>query len=95
MTEFHVISCKDDGVGMDEETLQFLFDPFYSKKNKGRGLGLASVVGIVKGHGGRVSVESTVGVGTEFRVCLPAYYGASDVLTGNEAARYISEINVT
>lgn len=95
MTEFHVISCKDDGVGMDEETLQFLFDPFYSKKNKGRGLGLASVVGIVKGHGGRVSVESTVGVGTEFRVCLPAYYGESDVLTGNEAARYISEINVT
>ena len=62
MTEFHVISCKDDGVGMDEETLQFLFDPFYSKKNKGRGLGLASVVGIVKGHGAAGSQSNRLSV---------------------------------
>ncbi len=95
MTEFHVITCKDNGVGMDDETLQHLFDPFYSCKSKGRGLGLASVIGIVKGHGGTISVESTVGVGTEFRVCFPAYFGESNVLTGDEAARYVSKINVT
>jgi signal transduction histidine kinase len=57
---------------MDDETLSRLFEPFFSTKVDGRGLGLAAVDGIVRAHGGRTIVSSQPGQGTTFRVCLPA-----------------------
>lgn len=68
------ISVTDTGQGMDEETLARVFDPFFTTKtrSRGAGLGLASVYGIVKNHGGSVAVRSIHGVGTEFTVYLPA-----------------------
>jgi PAS domain S-box-containing protein len=64
---------SDCGVGMDAETLRRLFDPFFTTKppGKGTGMGLPSVYGTVKAHGGCVEVESRVGRGTRFALLLP------------------------
>lgn len=66
-----VIQVRDTGCGIPSELLPTIFDPFVTYKEQGTGLGLAICDQIVKAHGGRISVESTVGVGTCFSVFLP------------------------
>ncbi len=67
------IAVRDNGTGMDEETQQHIFEPFFSTKEdvKGVGLGLAVVYGIINRHGGEIAVESALGQGTTFTLRLP------------------------
>ena len=70
--QYVCLCVADNGCGMPKETQAKLFDPFFSTKLSGRGLGMSAVLGIVRGHQGRIVVDSTVGKGTTFQIFLPA-----------------------
>ena len=82
--KYILVKISDTGMGMEPEVMEHIFDPFFTTKavGKGTGLGLATVLGIVKNHQGFLQVLSEVGKGTEFKVYLPAI---EEVLLEEEA----------
>jgi PAS domain S-box-containing protein len=72
------LDVSDTGSGMDPDTLRRVFEPFYTTKFTGRGLGLAAVLGIVRGHQGAIRIKTTPGLGTTFTIALSAITVAPD-----------------
>ena len=81
------ITFSDTGTGISEENLEKIFDPFFTTKETGHGvgLGLAISFGIIKEHGGMISVESEVGKGTSFTVRLPITTVQKNIQDENQA----------
>ena len=87
--EFAFISVKDTGTGIPPAILPRIFEPFYTTKDEGRGtgLGLPTVKDIAKRHDGWIDVDTEVGVGTTFRICLPMTGADTDYPADREPAR--------
>jgi len=81
--DYAYLEVRDSGVGMAPETVPQIFDPFFTSKDSGRGLGLATVLGIVRAHGGAIDVRTDTGRGSSIRVLLP---GSESPLTPAEEA---------
>ena len=80
-----LLEVRDDGPGMDADTVDRIFEPFFTTKFTGRGLGLAAVLGVVRGHRGALSVESAPGRGTVFRILFAPSSQASELEAAAEA----------
>jgi len=87
--KYVMLEVRDSGRGIDDATRARMFDPFFSTKASGRGLGLSATLGILRAHHGGISVESTLGVGTTIRAIFPAVEGEATqpaLRTGSSAS---------
>ncbi|MDX1930810.1 MAG: ATP-binding protein [Pirellulaceae bacterium] len=89
--EYAVLTVHDNGCGMSAEQLERIFQPFFSTKGDGRGLGMTAVQGIVNNHKGFLAIDSTPGVGSTFRVGFPIAKSIASSYALDEAALLLDE----
>jgi signal transduction histidine kinase len=79
--EYALLSVRDNGSGMDQNTKDRIFDPFFTTREvgQGTGLGLPMVYGMVKTHGGHVNFDTTIGEGSVFRLFFPVYSDSEQI----------------
>jgi len=82
---YAAVGIKDRGCGIPEETLARIFEPYFTTKENGNGIGLATCREIIENHQGRIVVESTLGVGTEFIIFLPAFMQETNPATSTDS----------
>jgi PAS domain S-box-containing protein len=87
--KYILISIMDHGTGITKKHLSKIFDPYFTTKKKGSGLGLSTSYSIVRSHGGHITVESSPGIGTNFNIYLPAS-GEGMLLPCTEEARFVT-----
>ena len=92
--EYVEISVRDTGCGMDAETQANIFDPFFSTKADGRGLGLAAVMGIVRAHGWSLQVDSALGEGTTFVLLATTAQGTTSAAQAEVVQKPTAKIRV-
>jgi len=81
------ISIEDDGEGIEQENLQKVFDPFFSTRKMGRGLGLSIAHSVIKKHGGHIKIDSKAGIGTIVEIYLPAVRLSADKPVNPQASQ--------
>ncbi len=89
--EYVCIKISDEGTGIPQELMGKIFDPFFSTKTQGSGLGLATSYAIIRNHGGLIQVESQVGSGTSFHIYLPASEKPCSVPLNDEEKLYFGK----
>ncbi len=82
--KYIAVTISDDGSGISGENITKIFDPYFTTKTGGSGLGLSTTYSIIKNHGGYISVDSTAGSGTSFHIYLPAVSSRAPAGTENE-----------
>lgn len=78
--QYFKLTFKDSGCGMSKDTMERMFDPFFTTRSEGTGLGLSTVYGIVASYEGDIAVESEIGKGTSFMIYLPVNSGISETI---------------
>ncbi len=92
--DYICVQVMDQGIGIDGKYLKRIFDPYFTTKPFGNGLGLATSYSVIKAHGGYIDVESTPGAGTIFRVYLPACKGNAPELAPTKKCEIFQEARI-
>lgn len=89
--DYVCLTVSDNGSGMDVETQMRIFEPFYTTKFTGRGLGMSATLGIIKSHDGSLQLSTTTGVGTTFKVYFPLFTGRGSVAASPKAGLFLAK----